>query len=71
MNFSPESQSVVTRVFLEYVPVPDGKQVILTPYWCVDRSEVAEFPDLHPWEQYRTTGYRYNAYTCGDLADWK
>lgn len=73
-NFSLEFQSIVTKVFLEYVPIPEGKDLILRPYWCVSRldKDLMEASDLSSVDlEGYSEGTRINAYTGGDLADWE
>lgn len=72
-NFSLEFETVVTQAFLEYVPIPDGEQVVLRPYWCLVRKDPALEAAPDPSWHMRSlgSGYRYNAYTGGNLALWE
>lgn len=72
-NFSLEFETVVTQVFLEYVPIPDGEQVVLRPYWCLVRKDLLLETDPDPSWHMRSlgSGYRFNAYTGGNLAMWE
>lgn len=72
-NFSLEFESIITKVFMEYVPIPDGEQVVLKPYWCLARVDptLADIQDAGPWNWSLGSGYRFNAYTGGNLAMWE